>query len=782
MQNLDFNQNWRFRHLEEGEWEEVSIPHDAMIYEDRNLDNDSGTNACWFTGRDYEYEKEFEAPEEWKDEDIVFEFEGVYHNAEVYINGEKACYRPYGYTNFYVEANNFIKYGETNVIRVIARNSDQPNSRWYSGAGIYRPVHLYVLPKNHILLNGIKIKTLQVNPAVVEVRVSTNAEGNVSVAIERNGETISSESKESGGEVSFTFKVDNADLWTPDTPDLYNLHVSFGEDERDEAFGIRTISCDAHRGFCMNGERVIIKGCCIHHDNGILGARCYEEAEYRKIEILKNAGYNAIRSAHNPCSKALVRACDELGMMILDEYCDMWYIHKTRYDYATYVKDWYQQDLSDLVDKDYNHPSVIMYSFGNEVAETGQKEGIEFFKEMRDYVKQYDDRPISTGVNIFFNFLYSMGFGVYSDKKAEENPQKKVGSEFFNNLAGVFGDGFMKTMAKLHGCDVKTRGCFAEMDAAGYNYGILRYKKDTKKYPDRAILGSETFCSDAYMFYEYAKEHNNVIGDFVWAGQDYLGELGVGSWEYKEYAPEFRHGPGWMTAGSGRVDLIGTELGEALYTKVAFELVDKPQIAVVPVNHTGDKHSPSAWKFSNAIPSWSWNGLNGHKADVEVYSRAPIVELYVNGKRVGKKKFKKNCRFDFSVKYYDGEITAVEKDKEGNEIARNSLYTAHDETILSVVPEKESVKEGEVCFVRLRFTDNEGTVKPLVHQDIKVSVEGGELLAVGSASPYSEKGYTGDETNSYYGEAMCVVKAGSSNVTVNAVSGDYQGSASISVN
>ncbi len=779
METIEFNDAWKFRHLEEGDWTEVFIPHDAMIYEPRSMDNDSGTNACWFAGRDYEYEKEFEAPEDWKDKNVVFEFEGVYHNAEVYINGEKACYRPYGYTNFYVEADKYLKYGETNVIRVIARNADQPNSRWYSGAGIYRPVHLYVLEKDHVLLNGVKIKTLQVDPAIVEVRVSTTGSGNVTAEIQRNGMTIATRTQESEGEATFVFEIDDADLWTPDTPDLYNCHITYGEDERDETFGIRTISCNTSDGFCMNGERIIIRGCCIHHDNGILGARCYEEAEYRKIKILKDAGYNAVRSAHNPCSKALVRACDELGMMILDEYCDMWYIHKTRYDYATYVKDWYKQDLKDLVDKDYNHPSVIMYSFGNEVAETGQKEGIEFFKEMRDYVKQYDDRPITTGVNIFFNYLYSMGFGVYSDKKAEENPQKKVGSEFFNNLAGVFGDGFMKTMAKLHGCDVKTRGAFAEMDAAGYNYGILRYKKDVKKYPERVILGSETFCSDAYMFYEYAKDHTNVIGDFVWAGMDYLGELGVGSWEYKEYAPDFNHSVGWMTAGSGRVDLIGTELGEALYTKVAFELEDKPQIAVVPVNHTHDKHSPSAWKFSNAIPSWSWNGLDGEDACVEVYSRAPIVELYVNGKKVGRKKFKKNCRFDFSVKYLTGEITAVALDRDGHEISRNTLKSAGEETVLSVIPEKEHVSDGEVCFVRLRFTDGNGIVKPLVHQDITVNVEGGQLLALGSASPFSEKGYMGNTTNSYYGEAMAVIRICGAHATVDATSGDYHGTCTI---
>ncbi len=618
----------------------------------------------------------------------------------------------------------------------------------------------------------------------MEVRVSTSHAGEAEVEIYYRGKIVATEKKHTQNDclAVFALEINNADLWSPDNPALYTCKVKFGEDETEETFGIRTIACTPSEGFTMNGKRIIIRGACIHHDNGILGARCYEEAEERKIRILKKNGYNAVRSAHNPCSKAILKACDKLGVMMMDEYCDMWYIHKTMYDYAGYVQDWYEQDLTDMIDKDYNHPSVIMYSLGNEVAETGQKRGIEFFRQMRAVCKSLDcDRPVTTGVNIFFNLLHALGFGVYDDKKAKNNPQKKVGSEFFNNLAGVFGDKFMKTMAKLHGCDVKTRGCYAAMDVAGYNYGILRYKHDVKKYPERIILGSETFCSDAYAFWEFAKRNPSLIGDFVWAGMDYLGEVGVGSWEYKEYAPSFKHGVGWVTAGSGRIDLIGNPLGEALYTKVAFELTDKPQIAVVPVSHTGEKHSPSAWKFSNALSSWSWNGLDGKKAQVEVYSRAPVVELYINGKKAGKKKFKKNCRFDFKVRYRGGEITAVNLDKKGNELSRNSLKTAGDETLLSVVPEKKEVKLGEVCFIRLRYADANGTVKPLERGVLTVTVQGGELLAVGNACPFNVLGYNGTQTDTYYGEAMTVVKATAEKLTLTATDGKLSGITEITV-
>lgn len=785
MKEIFFNENWQYRRLGEGQWQSVTLPHDAAIYEERTDEAEAGVNTGWFLGYDYEYAKTFTLPEEYAEKDVILEFEGVYRNAEVYINGNKAAYRPYGYTNFYVSANEFLKFGEENEIRVIARNAQQPNSRWYSGAGIYRPVKLWVADKKHIKMNGVKIRTLSYDPAVVEVRVETSEAGEVVVELGYNGTVVASASKNTENDCMavFALEVNTARLWSPENPVLYTCKVKFVDDICEETFGIRTIECTPSEGFTINGKRVIIRGACIHHDNGILGARCYPEAEERRIKLLKEYGYNAIRSAHNPCSKAMLEACDRLGMLVMDEYVDMWYIHKNRYDYADYIEEWYEQDIRDMIEKDYNHPSVIMYSLGNEVAETGEERGIELFKRMKAACKKYDaERPVTTGVNIFFNYLYALGFGQYSDKKAEQNPNKKVGSEFFNNLAGMMGDGFMKTMAKLPGCDRKTRDCYAVMDVAGYNYGIKRYTHDVNRYPERIILGSETFCSDAYAFWEYAKKYPSLIGDFVWAGMDYLGEVGVGSWEYREYAPSFLHGAGWLTAGSGRIDLIGNPLGEALYTKIAFELEDKPQIAVVPVNHTGEKHSPSAWKFSNAIPSWSWNGLNGKKAVVEVYSRAPIVELYINGKLVGKKKLGKNCRFDFKVKYYDGVVTAVAKDKDGKELSRNSLTTAGNKTVLSVSPEKLSVKAGEVCFVPIAFTDERGEFKPLERHDVKVEVEGGELLALGNACPFNKTGYCGDTTFTYYGRAMAVVKATGTKIKITATGNGLSGCAEITVN
>lgn len=793
MKKIDFNQAWTYCRVgEETVKCEVMMPHDAMISEKRTEDSAGGINTGWFEGYDYIYEKEFEIPDEYEKQEISFEFEGVYHNAEVYLNGKKAAYRPYGYTNFYIDADPYLKCGEKNQIRVIAHNADQPNSRWYSGAGIYRPVWMYVRPKQHILRNGIRVRTLSVDPAVIEAEVNTNAPGKVKLEViaDAGSDVITAAEIHTDGKLTKQFEIPDAKLWSVNTPNLYRLRVTFAAeqengqnkcmdtDQEEVIFGIRTLKWDEENGITINGERVILRGACIHHDNGVLGACCYPDAEARKIRILKENGYNAIRSAHNPCSKALLEACDRQGMLVMDEFVDVWYIHKTEYDYVNYFKEWWKQDLKDMVEKDFNHPSVILYSTGNEVSETAQKKGIHLTKTMTEYLHRLDDsRPVSCGINIFFNFLSSIGFGVYSDKKAKKEAEqaektkgkkkkKAVGSQFFNDLAGLMGSGFMKTGATFYGCDVKTRGAFANMDIAGYNYGIKRYQHDLKKYPDRLILGSETFCDDAYTFWEMAKKNPRIVGDFVWAGMDYLGEVGVGSWEYRDYAPEFNHGPGWITAGSGRIDLTGKPLAEAGYTKTAFELTNRPVIAVRPVNHTGEKHSPSAWKMTNAMESWSWEGFEGKQAEVEVYARAARVDLFLNGKKIGSNTLKNACDTKFKVIYQSGMLEAVAYDQKGKEVSRSALYTAGKDTELRVTAEEKSVRKDHLTFIRLQYTDRTGIVKPLKRGILKVSVKGGKLVGLGNACPYNKIGYCTDETDTYWGEALAVVQADGSDDVV----------------
>lgn len=776
---------WKCRHLgDTAPGKTVTLPHDAMLAEPRTALSAGGTNTGWYEGHDYEYRRTLTVPENELADTHILEFEGVYHNAEVWLNGQKAAFRPYGYTNFYVDCAPYLHAGE-NELRVIARNADQPNSRWYSGAGIYRPVQLWTAGGAHIALNGVKIRTLSLDPAVVEVRVKTTAPGTVRLTV---GD-LPAVQQESDGEAVFTLTLDNARLWTPETPNLYTCRVSFADDEVTETFGVRKVEWGTD-GFLFNGKRHIIQGACIHHDNGLLGAVCDPDAVARKVRLLKENGYNAIRSAHNPCSKALLAECDRQGMLVMDEYIDHWYIHKTEHDYVDYFNEWWHQDLTDMVEKDYNHPCVVLYSTGNEVSETAQKRGIALTKEMTDFLHGLDDsRPVTCGVNIFFNFLSSIGFGVYSDEKAKKEAEraekakqrgekaakkKAVGSQFFNNLAGLLGDEFMKRGATLHGCDVKTRDAFANMDIAGYNYGIYRYKHDLKKYPQRLILGSETFCNDAYKFRELAKQEPRLVGDFVWAGMDYLGEVMVGSWEYADYAETFDGGPGWVSAGSGRIDLTGKPLGEALYTRVALEADNGPYIAVCPVNHTGDRHSPSAWKMTNAMPSWSWTGCEGRKANVEVYARAARVDLVLNGHTVGSKTLKNDCLAKFSIPYESGTLEAVSYDAADHEIGRCKLQSAGGTTRLTLDAEEPTVKPGHLCYIRLRYTDENGITKPLARGSIQVQVRGGTLVGLGSACPFNKHSYLDSETDTYYGEALAIVRMGDGDaMTIAASDGEY---------
>ena len=820
-----------------------------MLSEPRTQESTGEGNIGWYIGGDYEYTKNFFVPEEYKDKKVLIEFEGIYHNGEVYINGKKAAYRPYGYTNFYVDTEGFFQYGKENEIKVIARNADQPNSRWYSGTGIYRPAYLYVGEEKHIPVNGVKIRTLSYDPARIEVVVKTSSPGEVSLKIEfegskvlrvigestkignvNNDKIISSDNKnmqptesvqtgkngqkselaqveaeknnqEAAYQAIFQLDVPNAKLWDTEHPNLYTCKAIFGEDEVTETFGIRELIWNPQVGMTINGERVILRGACFHHDNGVLGACTYPEAEERKMRILKENGYNAVRSAHYPCSKALLDACDRVGMLMMDEYVDVWYIHKTKYDYAGQLADWWKQDLKDMVDKDYNHPSVIMYSTGNEVAETAQEKGIALTGDMTNYLHSLDStRPVTCGINIFFNFLSSIGLGVYSDDKAEKSagnaeknaaqaagknekkvvksgektvnkatengkkglgstkPEKKkkpVGSEFYNTLACLVGDYFMKCGATLYPCDLRTKDAYANMDIAGYNYGIFRYKHDLKKYPNRLILGSETFCKDAYSFWEIAKKNKRIIGDFVWAGWDYIGEVGDGAAEYSDY--KFEDPATRMTGGNGRIDLNGKPRAEAAYTRVAFERETGPFIAVDPV-YQKEKLRLTGWQLTKALESWAWDGCNGEPAKVEVYARAAQVELFINGKSVGKKKVKK-CRANFNTTYQNGEITAVSYDENGKEINRYSLCTAGKETVLQVRPEEKTVKPEGLAFIQLQYTDNKGIWKPMEKHNIKVTVENGVLKGLGSPAPYVKGNYTDHTVATYYGEAMAVVQA-----------------------
>ena len=821
---ISLNGLWRFVFLEAPEyapegfyktafdasgWEEIAVPscwqlqgHGEMHYTD-----------VWYpfpinppfvpsknpTGL---YRRSFTAPF-GKGEKTILRFNGVDSAFEVWVNGEYCGYSKVSRLASEFDITPFLQGGENTLAVRVVQWSDgtylEDQDMWWL-SGIFRDVELHAEPEDGFfdcsvqagLAEDFTTGELEITALLHTAKAGRSVEWKI--ICEETGEVVAKGRQPAvEKEISFSAATGKVKPWSAEFPNLYKVEISLleedgkGIDSFYERVGFRDIQVKDGE-ILLNGTPLFFNGVNYHESSPDTGRTVTPEFVERDLRLMKAHNINAVRCAHNPCSKAFLDACDRLGMLVMDEYADMWYIHKTQYDYAGYLPDRWRQDLESLVRKDYSHPSVIMYSIGNEVAETAQTRGIALTKQMTEHMHSLDStRPVTCGVNIFFNFLSSMGFGVYSDDKAKKEaeaaakraaagkaaPKKKaVGSEFFNNLAGFMGADFMKWGASLPPCDWKTKDAFANMDAAGYNYGIRRYKHDLEKYPHRLIVGSETFCSDAYRFYELAKHEPRLLGDFVWAGMDYLGEVGIGAWEYPDYVPDFSHGPGWIAAGAGRIDLIGRTQGEALYTRVALEREKGPLLAVWPVNHTKEKHSPSAWRMSHAIPSWSWHGCEGKPAMVEVYARAAKVALKINGKTVGEAAPKNDCVVRFSCTYEDGTVEAVSYDAAGNEIGRTALHTANTETRLCLVPEEETVRPGGLAFVQLRYTDENGTVKSLERGTVTVKVRGGTLLGLGSACAYSERGYLSDTTDTYFGEALAVVRADADADTVELTAAD----------
>lgn len=756
MTKINFNHNWKI--CLNGIERSISLPFDMMIYEERDISSKGGINISYFKGGDYTYTKEFENT--FKNQIIILEFEGVYRNAEIYLNNELIHQEEYGYNTFFVDITNHLKEG-VNELKVIAHNHEQPNSRWYTGSGIYRDVNLILLPLDHIDIDGVKIKTSY--NGNIDVKLNGNINGKATIKVFDNEQLLLED--DFNVKEEYVSRLENIIPWSTNNPKLYKIEIIYKEDIRTFNIGFRSVEIN-NNGLFINGNREILLGACIHHDNGLIGANENKIAAYRKIKLLKQAGYNAIRSAHNPISKTMLDIADELGMYILDEYVDCWFMHKTKYDYASLCTKNYRHDIELMVNKDYNHPSVIMYSTGNEVGESQTKQGVLFTKTLTDTFHEFDDtRSVTCGINIFFNWLSAMGLGVYSDKKAEKEEKnngtkkkKSVGSEFFNDLAGKLGANFMKNCASLYPCDVKTRDVFKNMDVAGYNYAITRYKKDLKHYPNRIIVGSETFCSDAGKFYDFALNNPRLIGDFVWAGMDYIGEVGVGSWTSEEYCDkDFTHQVGWLTAGSGRIDITGRFNSEVDYTLVCFKKKDIA-IGVVPVNHYHSRHSASAWKFSKAYPIYNYPGYENKETEVEVYSRSKYVALYQNNKLIKIKKTHKSYKTVFKIKYQKGIITAVGLDENKCELFETSLKSGEGNPHVEIIEEIKPINIGDLGYYRIQIR-NDHDILPAENVDIEIKkLKNCTFEGLGNGCSYSKEGYKSLKNKTFYGDALLIAK------------------------
>ena len=727
---IDFNKDWTLIR-ENGESEKISLPHDAMLTEKRSAACRNGVQSGYFPGGKYRFEKKFDI--DCADAKYELLFEGVYRNATVLVNGEKAAFHAYGYTEFTVDISAFIRRGG-NTVTVIADNSLVPNCRWYSGSGVYRPVWLCINE-----LPDPRIATVSYSPAVVEVSAETE------IAIYDGGRLIANG-------VSGRFEIPDAKLWSAEAPYLYTCRAN-GKEIR---FGIRTIEYSAETGLCINGERTLLRGGCIHHDNGVLGACAYRDAEYRRVKILKDQGFNALRISHNPASRALLDACDELGMYVIDECFDGWYIPKDYHDYSRQFMNNYSADLQSMVEKDVNHPCVIMYSIGNEVTETAEKKGIVLAAKMRDIIRALDDkRPVTCGVNVLLDIYTKLGMGVYKDRaeyKPEPLPEnkqyreKKTGSAFFNAMAGRLG-GLMFFLSKNALAEKLTADFAPSVDILGLNYAASRYDRDVEKYPERMMMGTETMVKDLPYNWERVKKHPQIIGDFVWAAWDYLGEACIGDWTYHSY----KGLP--LLAGQGMIDLTGKPLASMAFMQTVWGMRKEPFIAVSPLNHAGETPSTGAWQFTNAVDSWTWHGHEGKEARIEVYSDAPAVRLSLNGKAIGTKKLK-NCRAKFKTAYEAGELCAAALDENGKEISRAYLRTGGKKVILTAKPEVYD----ELVFLPIEFTDENGKLLPYMEQQVRLEITGGKLLGFGSALCKTDEVFNKNYHDSYRGRCLAVIK------------------------
>ncbi len=750
---VDLNKGWLFC-KENGISSETDLPHDAMLTESRDGSCRNGVNTGYFPGGKYRYEKRFTLDEEVIGKSIILHFEAVYRNCKVYLNDLEVGEHYYGYTAFDVDISGAVRAGE-NLLLVTVDNSLEPNCRWYSGSGIYRAVTMLIRDKIHI--SDVHLETADIHPAKVKVDVTTTVPCDVTV------EFYDGDTRVASGAPGI-LEIPNAKLWTAEHPYLYRVLVKTDTDEQAMLFGIRKLCWSAKTGLTVNGENLLLRGGCIHHDHGVLGACEYPDAEERRIRILKENGFNAVRISHNPASQITLDVCDKLGMYVLNEAFDGWYIPKTYHDYSRRFASDRKSDLTAMVESSRNHPCVIMYSIGNEVSETATPKGAAVCKELTEFVHSLDNaRPVTAGVNVLLNVYADMGLGVYRDKgdyKPEPLPpkngyrEKKTGSAFFNAMTQKLGK-LMFFMASGSRGDKACRGAAESLDILGLNYASSRYDPDAKKYPSRMMVGSETMAADLPYNWERVKKYPQLIGDFVWAAWDYLGESCMG-WTYESY----KGLP--LLANQGMIDITGKPLAEMAFLQVVWGLRKEPFIGVRPLNHAKESPTKGSWQFTDSIDSWNWPGYENTKATVEVYAPGSSVRLSLNGKEIGTKVLK-DFKAIFRTRYQPGTLTAEALNADGTLLSSFTLSSGTGNMRLSVLPEKNILRAGgtDLCYLPIEFADAEGKLLPAAEQRVHVEATGAvTLIGLGSALYKTNEKFNQQSHETYRGRALAVLKAG----------------------
>jgi beta-galactosidase len=678
-------------------------------------------------------------------------------NAEVSVNDRPVRTQPYGYSSFVVDMTPYLQFGQENIVGVVANNTSQPNSRWYSGTGIYRHVWLRRGGAVHIQPWGVFVTTPVVGVDVSVVQVATelggvdSLEGAVlrSTILDANGTAVAQvETPTRLNAVQQTLLVRSAMLWSVEEPNLYTLRSevlvgSGGEsrviDSEETSFGIRSIEVDAQKGFRLNGVPIKMKGGCIHHDNGPLGAASYDRAEERKVELLKSAGYNALRTAHNPPAPALLDACDRLGMLVIDETFDAWFSAKVPNDYHLYFNDWWQRDTEAMVKRDRNHPSVIMWSIGNEIFEAlGNPLGTEWAQRQADCVRALDStRPVTSG--LMNNFIEDIASG-------------NAGASF--RLTPVPDDPEKDNWAR------RTADFIKPLDVVGYNYMAQRYAVDKIRFPDRVIAGTETWGHMMFTFWQETERNDNVIGDFVWTAFDYIGEAGGGAVSFdgnpRMHAPFPYH-----LSGIGDFNICGFKRPQSYYRDLLWGVRTAPFIAVHEPQHFGKPLGFTPWAWEPVLDTWTFPGEEGKPVQVDVYSGDEEVEVLVNGQSAGRKPAgaasQNKVRFD--VTYQPGVIEAFGYTG-GKETGRTRLATTTGPAALHLTADRPLIRAGcgDLAYVTVEVHDSNGQIVKQGEPLVSVEVSGaGALVAIGSGNPLSEEMYVGGQHKTYHGRLLAII-------------------------
>lgn len=760
---IDLADGWSFYRNDATEPEPVRVPHDAMLGEHRSPDAPMANAGAYFHGGSYRYERDIDA-KPLAGKTVLLELDGVMGDASVLVDGVQLSEHVYGYTGWTTDLSAALANGDVHTLQVVADTSAQPASRWYAGSGMYRAARLVVQDQAHIVRGGVRVGTLSAEPARIAVDVAAQG-GRIHVLVEDAGKAVA----EGFGSTCELF-VPNTQLWDAENPHLYQLHVLLEDeggavlDEAYEPFGIRTLAW-GRQGFLVNGKPVKLKGGCVHHTHGILGATDLPEACQREVELLKEWGFNALRSAHNPLSPAMLRACDELGLYVMDEFADMWYRHKNPCDYALHFDACWRDDLAAMVAKDYNHPCVVMYSIGNENAEPHEQRGVDTAHELATYVRGLDpSRPVTAGVNSTILWATSLGIDSFNADGEEGQAdasaaEAKDTSLAYNTYVAKMG-AVMEAIAASPMVGHAVRPYLNELDIAGYNYGVSRYRKDLRVAPDRPVVGAETMPYDLARNWRLVQSDARIIGDFMWTSLDYLGECSLAAWS-DDPTPVAKPYP-WLCADTGALDLVGNPNGEAALAKAVWCDPTEPLLYVRPLAHTKTYKAP--WRGTNSVPCWSWAGCEGLHTVAEIYTQAPIVKLYLNGRHLGTKRTH-DCHANFALRYEPGELVAVSCTSGGLELGRSVLRSAGPQLGLALELER---RIGEVAFVHVNVADAAGVVEAGREHELRVQVEGGELLAFGSAAQKSELSYLSGRFTTRYGRALAVVRAGAESCLVRA--------------